>query len=59
MRDTYIVTMALLVTAALVGGVAGPVAGAQPTTEAPPTASAADGGSVHQADGAAACEFPV
>ncbi|WP_193310113.1 PGF-CTERM-anchored ABC transporter substrate-binding protein [Halorubrum halophilum] len=59
MRDTYVVAMALLVTAALVGGVAGPAAGAQPTIETPPTASAADGPAVAQADGADTCEFPV
>ncbi len=49
--------MALLVTAALVGGVAGPAAGAQPTTESPTVEGAADGPSVHQTDDA--CGFPV
>ena len=54
--------MALLVTTALVGGVAGPVAGAQPPTtqsptDAPTIERTADGPSVHQTDDA--CEFPL
>ncbi|WP_200530518.1 PGF-CTERM-anchored ABC transporter substrate-binding protein [Halorubrum sp. LN27] len=53
MRDRYVIAMALLVTTALVGGVAGPAAGAQPTTIESPT----DGPSVHQTDDA--CDFPV
>ena len=54
--------MALLVTTALVGGVAGPVAGAQPTTtasptDAPTTEHAPDGPGVHQTDDT--CGFPL
>ncbi|WP_123621523.1 PGF-CTERM-anchored ABC transporter substrate-binding protein [Halorubrum sp. CSM-61] len=63
MRDRYVIAMALLVATALVGGVAGPAAGAQPTIETTetPTAHAADGPSLHQTDGddTASCEFPV
>jgi len=64
MRDRYVIAMALLVTTALAGGVAGPAAGAQPTietAEATPTAHASDGPGLHQTDGddADACEFPV
>jgi iron complex transport system substrate-binding protein len=61
MRARYAIAMALLVTTALVGGVAGPAAGAQPTIESPtdgPTAEgAAAGPSVHQTDDA--CGFPL
>ncbi|MFW6317381.1 MAG: PGF-CTERM-anchored ABC transporter substrate-binding protein [Halorubrum sp.] len=61
MRTRYAIAMALLVTTALVGGVAGPAAGAQPTIESPtdgPTAEgAAAGPGVHQTDDA--CEFPL
>jgi iron complex transport system substrate-binding protein len=62
MRTRYVMAMALLVTTALVGGVAGPAAGAQPTTVESPTdrpaiEGAAGGPSVHQTDGA--CEFPL
>ena len=53
--------MALLVTTALVGGVAGPVAGAQPTTQSPTDAPTiertVDGPVVHQTDDA--CGFPL
>ncbi|WP_435093948.1 PGF-CTERM-anchored ABC transporter substrate-binding protein [Halorubrum sp. N11] len=65
MRDRYVIAMALLVTAALVGGVAGPAAGAQPTietsAETAPTAHAVDGPGIQQTgdDGADTCEFPV
>jgi len=51
MRDRHIIAMALLVTTALVGGVAGPATGAQPTIENP-----TDDPSVHQAGDA--CGFP-
>ena len=58
MRDRYVIAMALLVTTALVGGVAGPAAGAQPTTETTPTLdSPTDGPSVHQTGDA--CGFPL
>ena len=61
MRDRYVIAMALLVATALVGGVAGPAAGAQPTMEPTQTASAVDGPGVQQNDGYGAdtCEFPV
>ncbi len=49
--------MALLVATALMGGVAGPAAGAQPTTESPTIEDPADGSSVHQTDDA--CGFPL
>ncbi|WP_144920060.1 PGF-CTERM-anchored ABC transporter substrate-binding protein [Halorubrum salsamenti] len=58
MRDRYVIAMALLVATALVGGVAGPAAGAQPTTEATSAIeSPTDGPSVHQTDDA--CGFPL
>ncbi|MGQ3327843.1 PGF-CTERM-anchored ABC transporter substrate-binding protein [Halorubrum sp. FL23] len=58
MRDRHVIVMALLVTTALLGGVAGPVAGAQPTTEPTPTVdSPSDGPSVSQTDDA--CGFPL
>jgi len=64
MRDRYAIAMALLVTTALAGGVAGSAAGAQPTietTETTPTAHAVDGSAVPQADGSDGdtCGFPV
>jgi len=68
MRDRYVIAMALLVTTALVGGVAGSAAGAQPTmettptaSETTPTASAGDGPGVQQTDGSDGdtCGFPV
>ena len=49
--------MALLVTTALVGGVAGSAAGAQPTTESPTIESPTDGPDVRQTDDA--CGFPA
>ena len=58
MRHRYVIAMALLVTTALVGGVAGPAAGAQPTTTASPTIDhSTDGPGAQQTD--AACEFPL
>jgi iron complex transport system substrate-binding protein len=62
MRTRNAIAMALLVTTALVGGVAGPVAGAQPPptqspTDAPTIERTADGPGVHQT--ADACEFPL
>jgi len=67
MRDRYVIAMALLVTTALAGGVAGSAAGAQPTiettetTETTPTAHAVDGSAVPQANGSDGdtCGFPV
>ncbi|WP_050034178.1 PGF-CTERM-anchored ABC transporter substrate-binding protein [Halorubrum halophilum] len=65
MRDRHVIAVALLVTTALVGGVAGPVAGAQPTTETTPeptpTAHAVDEPGVQQTDDGDAdtCGFPV
>ncbi|OYR56223.1 PGF-CTERM-anchored ABC transporter substrate-binding protein [Halorubrum halodurans] len=57
MRDSFAVAVALLVTTALVGGVAGGAAGAQPTVE---TGDAPEirGTGAHQADDAA-CSFPL
>ncbi|MFO8113860.1 MAG: PGF-CTERM-anchored ABC transporter substrate-binding protein [Halorubrum sp.] len=57
MRTRYVIAVALLVTTALVGGVAGPAAGAQPTTESPTLESPTAGSSVHQTDDA--CGFPL
>src|SRR6056297_989303 len=62
MRARNAVAMALLVTTALVGGVAGPVAGAQPTTtqsptDAPTIERTVDGPVVHQTDDT--CGFPL
>ncbi|MDZ5811861.1 PGF-CTERM-anchored ABC transporter substrate-binding protein [Halorubrum sp. AD140] len=60
MRTRYVIAVALLVTTALVGGVAGPAAGAQPNAASPTEPSIApstDGPGVNQADDA--CEFPV
>jgi iron complex transport system substrate-binding protein len=57
MRTRYAIAMALLVTTALVGGVAGPAAGTQPTTESPTLETPTDGPGVHQTDDA--CGFPV
>jgi len=63
MRQHFVTAMAVLVTTALVGGVAGTAAGAQPGIEhanaQPPTLHQADGPNLHQTDGATACEFPV
>ena len=53
MRDTFAVAVALLVTTALVGGVAGGAAGAQPTIET------AGGPDVQQTDGSGECSFPL
>lgn len=53
MRDSFAVAVALLVTTALVGGVAGGAAGAQPTAEM------TDGPDVHQTDGSGECSFPL
>ena len=57
MRTRYVIAVALLVTTALAGGVAGPAAGAQPTTASPTVETPTDGPSVHQTDDA--CGFPV
>ena len=67
MRNRYVIAMALLVTTALAGGVAGPAAGVQPTTESPtvqsPTVQSptiedpTHGSDVRQTGDA--CEFPV
>ena len=58
MRTGHVIAAALLVTTALVGGVAGPAAGAQPATAPSPTIeTTTDGPSVHQAD--ATCGFPL
>jgi len=62
MRTRYVIATALLVTTALVGGVAGPAAGAQPTTTASPTDEptldgVAHGPTVHQTGDA--CGFPL
>jgi len=57
MRNRYVIAMALLVTTALVGGVAGPAAGAQPTMESSTIENPTGGPSVHQTDDA--CGFPV
>jgi iron complex transport system substrate-binding protein len=62
MRTRTAIAMALLVTTALVGGVAAPAAGVQPTTIASPTDESAierttDDPSVHQTDDA--CGFPL
>jgi len=66
MRDRYVIAMALLVTTALVGGVAGSAAGAQPTieatsTETTPASDAGAGSGIQQADGGDGdtCGFPV
>ena len=68
MRNSFAIAMAVLVTTALLGGVAGPAAGAQPTisTDAPtagavPTVGAADatGTGVGPAQTDDACGFPV
>lgn len=53
MRDSFAVAVALLVTTALVGGVAGGAAGAQSTIET------TDGPDVHQTDGSGECSFPL
>ena len=62
MRTRYVIAMAMLVTTALAGGVAGPAAGAQPTTTASPTEGpslegAEHGPTVHQTD--ETCGFPL
>ena len=58
MRTGHVIAAALLVTTALVGGVAGPAAGAQPATPPSPTIeSPTDGPSVHQAG--ETCGFPL
>ena len=62
MRTRYVIAMALLVTTALAGGVAGPAGGAQPTTSASPTdgptlQGPTDGPTVHQTGDA--CGFPL
>ncbi|WP_435073221.1 PGF-CTERM-anchored ABC transporter substrate-binding protein [Halorubrum sp. HHNYT27] len=57
MRTRYAIAMALLVTTAFVGGVAGPAAGAQPTTESPTLETPNAGPSVHQTDDT--CGFPL
>jgi iron complex transport system substrate-binding protein len=57
MRPRYAIAMALLVTTALVGGVAGPAAGTQPTTESLTLESPTDGPGLHQTDDA--CGFPL
>ncbi|WP_144799265.1 PGF-CTERM-anchored ABC transporter substrate-binding protein [Halorubrum depositum] len=62
MRTRYVIAVALLVTTALVGGVAGPAAGAQPATVESPTdgptlQAPTDGPSVHQTGDA--CGFPL
>ncbi|OYR38896.1 corrinoid ABC transporter substrate-binding protein [Halorubrum sp. Ib24] len=62
MRTRYVIAMALLVTTALVGGVAGAAAGAQPTTTASPTDEpaldgVAHGPIVHQTGDA--CGYPL
>ena len=57
MGTRHVIAVALLVTTALVGGVAGPVAGAQPTTASPTVETATDGSGGHQTDDA--CGFPL
>ena len=63
MRQHFVIAMAVLVTTALVGGVAGVAAGTQPAIEQPTTtdalSDAADGPTGHQYDDAETCEFPV
>ncbi|MFC5278793.1 PGF-CTERM-anchored ABC transporter substrate-binding protein [Halorubrum rubrum] len=53
MRDSFAVAVALLVTTALVGGVAGGAAGAQPTS------GIGDAPEVRQTDGSDECSFPL
>ena len=58
MRTGHVIAAALLVTTALVGGVAGPAAGAQPATAPSPTIeTTTDGPSVYQTD--ETCGFPL